>query len=95
MVTESHGALWVGTDQGLCRLQEGRFSCFVSNLTARAMTGVIETVSLRSIQSLACDREGSLWIGTNADGLARLRDGVFEHLGENDGLPLERNAHRD
>jgi ligand-binding sensor domain-containing protein/signal transduction histidine kinase len=54
-------ALWVGTDNGLARWDDGKLTLAVPP-------------SLRSVQVLALlvDRDGNLWIGTNSDGLARL-----------------------
>src|ERR1019366_7509598 len=39
------------------------------------------------ILSLLEDRSGTLWIGTEGGGVARLKDGVFTALGVRDGLP--------
>jgi len=38
------------------------------------------------------DREGTLWVGTYADGLFRIRDGAATHYGMADGLPSDGRA---
>ncbi len=81
LLAEPDGTLWIGTEGGgVSRLSRGR----------------LETLSTREglphgfVRSLAFDREGSLWVGTNA-GLSRLRDRKVTVYGARQGL-LDENA---
>lgn len=56
-----NGVLWLGTAAGLRQLKDGRISPALGSAAIRA---------------LCEDREGSLWVGTVAQGLIRLRAGV-------------------
>jgi ligand-binding sensor domain-containing protein len=75
---DSHGTVWVGTRTGLERFENGRFSTY-SDMFGRS--------ALTNVWALYEDREQSLWLGTAADGLARLRDGSFNSYTARDGLP--------
>ncbi|MCP4151846.1 MAG: response regulator [bacterium] len=70
--------LWFGTTKGLHRLKGGDPSQFGENLTSILEDNLVE--------SLLEDREGSLWIGTGADGLHRLRTGMFTTYARTEGL---------
>jgi len=87
LLIDGQGVLWVGTDDGLCRLRNERCEPYFTDFAGRSAAGMLETSSLRDIQALAYDREGSLWVGTVLDGLVRLRDGVFDHIRQAEGLP--------
>jgi ligand-binding sensor domain-containing protein/signal transduction histidine kinase len=69
-VLQSHdGYLWLATNGGLARYDGVSFRTFdVSNTPA---------ITSNRILSLCEDREGSLWIGTENQGLMRFKDGVF------------------
>ncbi|MBZ5506022.1 MAG: hypothetical protein LAO78_11095 [Acidobacteriia bacterium] len=77
IVQTSDGFLWLATDGGLARFDGLNFSVFDRTNTP-AMTS-------EDIHSLAAGSDGSLWIGTQ-DGLLRLKDGIFDHYTEKDGL---------
>jgi signal transduction histidine kinase/ligand-binding sensor domain-containing protein len=66
-LAEVNGALWVGTDQGLKRLEDGK---------VRSSYGVDEGLPSAEIQVLFRDRGGDLWVGTHK-GPAVLREGRF------------------
>lgn len=67
LTTGDDGSLWIGTDQGLCRLNGDRIDQqFTSN----------DGLPANRIQCLARDAEGVLWVGTSA-GLVAQRDGKF------------------
>ncbi|HEY6290807.1 MAG TPA: two-component regulator propeller domain-containing protein [Terriglobia bacterium] len=52
----------------LARLKDGRVSVYEDPLAANA-----------AIDALLEDGEGTLWVGTFGYGIARFRDGRFEH----------------
>ena len=60
------GSLWIGTDEGVSRLRQGRFTNY----------GVAQGLCYFSIRSLAEDRNGDLWIGTD-HGVSRLHNDQF------------------
>ena len=63
------GSLWLGTRHGL----------FVAKLPGGAPVQVAE-IGDRSVLSISRDREGDLWIGTEADGLHILRSQKVEQI---------------
>jgi signal transduction histidine kinase/ligand-binding sensor domain-containing protein len=76
------GAVWVGAMQpsrgfGLLRLQDGELTSFV---TPEFDGGKL------SVSPLLLDRNDSLWIGTQDDGIYRLHEGVVSHFGKAEGL---------
>ena len=87
LLIDGHGTLWIGAGDGLYRARDGRFEPYFTEAAPRSTSGLPELAALRSVQVLCVDREDSLWIGTTFDGLARLRDGVFQHIRRSEGLP--------
>jgi len=75
---DRQGTVWMGSGDGLRILRNGKFEDF---FRGRSKTG------LGVVQSLCLDREGSLWIGLETNGLARLRKAQFATLTDEDGLP--------
>lgn len=68
--------LWIGTGRGLCRLENGRITPYVSgNLPACIISDIYE------------DAEGTLWFGTFENGLSRFKDGRFTRFTTKEGLP--------
>jgi signal transduction histidine kinase/ligand-binding sensor domain-containing protein len=76
VASDRDGNLWAGTNNGLARLEHGRF---VS--AAEADGGQV-------IRCLLEDREGNLWIGANG-GLSRWRSDIFLAYGKTEGLPSD------
>jgi ligand-binding sensor domain-containing protein/signal transduction histidine kinase len=72
------GFVWIGTTGGLLRFDGSHFLTFNRENTPAFRED--------SIFSLTTGRDGTLWIGTEGGGLIRMRDGVFHHLGEAEGL---------
>ena len=72
------GNLWIGTDGGLARFENGRF-------VSSPLAGPSEREWVRCIYE---DTEGSLWVGMNS-GLNRLRDDIFSVYGQSEGLPSD------
>jgi ligand-binding sensor domain-containing protein len=70
------GASWVAAIGGLYRWVEDRFAA-VTSVGGEPITG----------SSLLMDKEGSLWLGTSADGLVRFRLQPLVTIGREDGLP--------
>jgi len=68
------GAILVGTDWGLARLEGTRF------------TNLPEARDGAAVRCIFEDREGNLWAGSDT-GLTRYRDDSFTSLGKPEGLP--------
>jgi ligand-binding sensor domain-containing protein/signal transduction histidine kinase/CheY-like chemotaxis protein len=75
LIRDRDGNLWICTDHGLARWRNGELS---------ALTGGLFAVS--ELSAILEDNEGSLWVGSSAVGLLRLRDGKFITTGEPEGL---------
>src|SRR5439155_83935 len=69
------GRLFVGMRGGLDVLEGGRFSAFDKELFAKAQ-----------VTCILPGRDGSLWVGTAAGGLLRLRGGERTVFRKRDGL---------
>jgi ligand-binding sensor domain-containing protein len=80
----SDGAIWVGTENGISRLLPGNGDPVFQNLT-RA-----NGLSDRAIVSLAADRAGNMWAGTEAAGVMRIGSAGFVTFHEQDGLTSDR-----
>lgn len=78
MAEESDGTIWAGsTGGGLVQFNNGAF------VPVPANSGLPGS----SIKSLFTDREGRLWVATDA-GLCQLRRTIFTSLGQTEGLGL-------
>ena len=75
LIRDRDGNLWICTDRGLVRWRNGELS---------ALSGGLFAVS--ELPAILEDNEGSLWVGSSAVGLLRLRDGKFITTGEPEGL---------
>ena len=75
LIRDRDGNLWICTDRGLARWSNGELS---------SLTGGLFAVS--ELPAMLEDNEGSLWVGSSAAGLLRLRDGKFVTAGEPEGL---------
>lgn len=76
LASDAAGNLWVGTLHGLVRLAETETRVFN---TANGLTGDLVT-------SLLVDREGSVWVSSNASGVDQLKPSRFEVVGTQQGL---------
>lgn len=70
------GILWVGTFNGLSQLRETPF----------VPVGRAEGLPDEIVLTVAEDRGGDVWMGTNTRGLVRLRDGRVRSYSKADGL---------
>ncbi len=82
LLTARDGTLWVGIGRagkelGLGTLVNGKWQPV-------DVTGM--DTSTWSVTSLMQDREGAVWVGTEDQGLYRIRAGNAEHFGTTDGL---------
>ena len=73
---DAQGNLWIGTNAGLNRYQNGKISS--SQLPVE--------VAHVPITAISDDREGNLWVGTAYDGLIRLHPGEFVSYTKENGL---------
>jgi methyl-accepting chemotaxis protein/ligand-binding sensor domain-containing protein len=74
---DSKGNLWFGTNGGLSRFENGKFT------TLNTSNGM----SVNRVMALYEDKSGVLWIGTSGGGLNRLKDGKFSSFMVKDGMP--------
>jgi len=72
------GTLWVGTDQGVVRYQDGQ----LVPVAEGALTG--------AVMRLLRDRAGALWVGTADDGLQRWAEGDVTRWTTDDGLATNK-----
>ncbi len=84
------GHLWMGTaDEGLVRLShahdDGRYNAAATGERVSRYT-TAQGLSGNSIRSIYEDSEGSLWVGTAASGLNRLRRQIITTYTQRDGL---------
>lgn len=70
------GALWVGTDIGLVRYQDGVMKMFTTK----------DGLPSNDVKSIIEEPGGRIWIGTFG-GVTSWQDGVFKSWTERDGLP--------
>jgi signal transduction histidine kinase len=79
MMADDQSNVWIGTAQGLMRVNANGVSMLPADSAHAAVTALFK------------DRDGSLWIGGRG-GLERLREVPFMALGPEDGLPSELNG---
>lgn len=74
---DANGSIWAALDDGMKQLREGRFG--PAPLEA-------DVTGLGVIYCLFGDREGNIWLGLQANGLARLRVKEISTISASDGL---------
>ena len=79
IIQDRRGYLWIATFAGLARFDGVRFETFT---TARS-----PDLGSDRLLTLFEDRDGTLWIGTERDGVTLLRDGTFRRLAVPAGMP--------
>jgi signal transduction histidine kinase/ligand-binding sensor domain-containing protein len=89
LLLDRRGTLWVGTNGGgLFRVLPGREGIGSEPVRTHHLSDR-EGLPSNLVWDLLEDREGNLWVGLNAAGLARLQDGVFETWGRPEGLSMD------
>ena len=76
LLATRNGVLWVGTRNGINRIEGGRIS---------TVTGPWGGGS-QPVSSMVEDRQGNVWVGTRSGGLFRVRGGRIETYSEAEGL---------
>lgn len=74
---DREGALWIATAGGLARMRHGKMETFTS----------ANGLSSNLVLSIFEDREGSIWVGTEAGGLNLLKSKKFNTYTTREGLP--------
>jgi len=77
MLSDSAGALWIGTANGLVKYQDGKQTLYTS----------AQGLSDNHIGSLSQDRDGNLWIGTVGGGVCKLENELIVSFTRSEGLP--------
>jgi ligand-binding sensor domain-containing protein/two-component sensor histidine kinase len=85
LLEDSAGRVWVGTDNGLFRLEETGDKVSLRRIDIGLASQASDETEVLAI---AEDRQGAIWIGMGNDGLYRLgHDGRIDHYTTRDGLP--------
>jgi len=79
VLQDSRGYIWIASYDGLVRFDGKAFSVF----TKGAESGFLSN----SARTLLSSADGTLWVGTNTEGLFSYRDGIFHGYGKDAGLP--------
>jgi len=74
--SQLHGPLWIGSTNGLVRIQDGIATVFNQK----------DGLAGHWVSSILDDRQGNLWLTSPSDGLTRYKDGIFTPLTVKDGL---------
>ena len=75
LAEDREGALWLGTRDGkIWQLYEDKWLPQTNFSPTNAITAIVP------------DTDGSMWVGTDGNGLYRLINGSFQHLGKSEGL---------
>jgi ligand-binding sensor domain-containing protein/two-component sensor histidine kinase len=75
---DPQGAMWMVAEKGLFKLKDTQFE---------PVSLENNTVRLGTIYALFMDREGSVWVGLQANGLGRLRKRDLKTIASEQGLP--------
>jgi signal transduction histidine kinase/ligand-binding sensor domain-containing protein len=77
MLSDSAGALWIGTANGLIKYQDGKPTLYT----------IAQGLSDDHIRSLAEDRDGNVWIGSWESGVRKLSGAMIVNFTRTEGLP--------
>lgn len=79
VLQDKQGYIWLASYDGLIRFDGRSFNVF----TKESRNGF----NSNSARVLEVDKDGTLWVGTNTDGLFSWRNGIFKSYGKEEGLP--------
>lgn len=79
ILQDNKGFIWMASYTGLIRFDSINFEVITKY--------TFPTFDSSTARVLLEDSKGSLWVGTNGSGLARLKNGVFTMFRREDGLP--------
>ena len=79
MLSDSTGALWIGTSNGLVKYRDGKQILYTD----------AQGLSNRNILTLMEDRDGNLWIGTTGRGVCKLSGELIISFTRIEGLPTQ------
>jgi ligand-binding sensor domain-containing protein len=81
------GTLWIAVWRQLFRFAEGRVERFDASIERVSGNRTVQVSSFRTLEALFMDSEGSVWVGTGMEGLARIREAAFKPIsvGQQDG----------
>jgi ligand-binding sensor domain-containing protein len=77
ILSDSAGALWIGTWDGLIKYRDGKQTLYTS----------VQGLSDSNVLSLVEDRDGNLWIGTEGGGVCKLSSELIVTFTRTEGLP--------
>jgi signal transduction histidine kinase/ligand-binding sensor domain-containing protein len=77
MLSDSTGALWIGTSNGLIKYLDGKQTLYTD----------AQGLSSSDILALAEDRDGNLWIGAGSSGVCKLSGELIVSFTKTEGLP--------
>jgi ligand-binding sensor domain-containing protein/signal transduction histidine kinase len=84
LLVSQRDGLFLADCKGNAWFQDARLNVY------RVRNGTPERINLPPVLVIYEDRDGSLWLGTSAAGLRRLRDTAVTTMNERDGLSLAR-----
>lgn len=83
LLEDKDGTVWCGTAKGLYRLTRSESGWQAAFIDKELGNGTV----IESVNTLALDKKGALWVGTPGSGIfRRLADGTVEHYTEENGL---------
>jgi ligand-binding sensor domain-containing protein len=85
---DTAGGIWFATDAGVRFLRRGGRAGEVSRVTQ--LPRPLRLLALTGTRALLVDRQGTLWVGTEEDGLFRFSAGVLTDYTTTNGLPASR-----
>jgi ligand-binding sensor domain-containing protein/AraC-like DNA-binding protein len=87
---EQSGILWIGTEKGLYSLHTGNLDkVSIENLTIKGTKSpeLHQALSQSSIKAITKDSSGSLWLGTEGEGIFQWRNGRLVTIETSQELP--------
>lgn len=88
LVRDKNATIWAGTRTGIVKLISGMQVAEGENvLVTESATFTAKNWDLRNtVQAIAIDMEGNLWVGTEGKGVYKIRKGIFTTIGIGEGL---------